>query len=285
MMVRTEKYMKEDPNVSVSQSVADLVAQMNDAMGEGNRIPDEKAKIEQLWFLLDGQDVMPQLVSDELNMAVIQSKFASIETKEIESFTLKMNQFFSENSNENFRVEFTGIPSIYYRLNESLIRSQYSSLILAVVLVLIIVGMILRSLLNGVFAAVPIITTIIILSSFMGFAGIPLDIATVLVGSIALGIGVDYSIHVISGFNRHLKGGGNAESAVNSTLLVSGKAVIINAASVAAGFIILIFSQMAPFRHFGLLVSISMFGSGIAALTLLPALLVLTNRKRGTVMV
>ncbi len=280
MMIKTEDFMKEDPNITTAQSVADLVEQMNEAMDEGHVIPDEKAKIEQLWFLLDGQDIMHQLVSDNLDMAVIQSKFASIETQEIKSFTMKMNQFLRENTNANFRIEFTGIPSIYNKLNNSLVKSQYSSLILAVILVLIIVGIILRSLINGVFAAVPIVTTIFILLGFMGFTRIPLDIATVLVGSIALGIGVDYSIHVISGFTKHMNEDGNSEKAIENTLRISGKAVIINAASVAAGFIVLTFSQMAPFQNFGLLVSINMFGSGTAALTLLPALLVLMARKQ-----
>lgn len=48
----------------------------------------------------------------------------------------------------------------------------------------------------------------------MGYTGIPLDIATVVVGSIALGIGIDYSIHVISGFNSHLKEHGEAEKTI-----------------------------------------------------------------------
>ena len=49
MMIRTEEFMKTDPNISSAQSVADLVEQLNDAMGEGERIPDERAKVEQLW--------------------------------------------------------------------------------------------------------------------------------------------------------------------------------------------------------------------------------------------
>jgi predicted RND superfamily exporter protein len=280
MMIKTEKFMKEDPNIFIAQSVADLVEQMNDAMGEGKTIPDEKAKIEQLWFLLDGQDIMPQLVSDELDKGIIQSKFASIETEEIESFTLKMNQYILENSTGNCQIKFTGIPSIYHRLNYSLIRSQYSSLIIAVILVLIIVGIILRSFSKGVFATIPIIATILIVLGFMGITGIPLDIATVLVGSVALGIGIDYSIHVISGFNSHLKETGDAEQALEYTMMISGKAVIINAASVAAGFLVLLFARMLPFQHFGLLIAISMFGSSIGALTLLPVILILANRKR-----
>jgi hydrophobe/amphiphile efflux-3 (HAE3) family protein len=279
MMIRTEEFMKGDPNISITQSVADLVEQMNDAMGEGKAIPRERSKIEQLWFLLDGQDIMPQLVSDNLDQAVIQSKFSSIESKEIETFTMRMDSFIRENSTGNTTIEFTGIPPIYYKLNRNLIKSQYSSLILAVILVLVIVGTILKSVSKGIFAAVPIIATIFISLGFMGFTGIPLDIATVLVGSIALGIGIDYSIHVISGFNSHMSEYGSEGMAIEHTVRISGKAVIINAASVAAGFLLLTFSHMVPFRNFGILVAISMFGSTLGALTLLPAMLILAAGK------
>ena len=278
-MILTEKYMKEDPNISVTQSVADLVEQMNDAMGEGKRIPDNKAKIEQLWFLLDGQDIMSQLVSDGLDKGIIQSKFASIETEMIDAFTKKMDKYISENSSDNCHIEFTGIPSIYFKLNNSLIKSQYSSLIIAVILVLVIVGIIMKSPLKGIFTTIPIIVTILMLLGFMGITGIPLDIATVLVGSIALGIGIDYSIHVISGFNNHLKENGDAEKALESTIKVSGKAVIVNAASVTAGFLVLLFCQMVPFQHFGLLIAISMLVSSIGSITLLPVLLILSRRR------
>ncbi len=87
---------------------------------------------------------------------------------------------------------------------------------------------------KGIFAAIPVIATIIVLFGFMGITGIPLDIATVLVASIALGIGIDYSIHVITGFNNHLITHGDAERAIEETMLYSGKAVIINVISVSA---------------------------------------------------
>jgi len=280
MMIKTEQFMKQDPNISITQSVADLIEQMNDAMLEGKKIPDDRTKIEQLWFLLDGQDVMPQLVSEDLDRGIIQSKFASVENKEIEAFTKKMQQFIEENSNENCKIELTGMPSVYVRLNDSLIKSQFSSLLIALVLVVLIVGLIFRSFSKGIYATIPIIATILVLFGFMGFTGIPLDIATVLVGSIALGIGIDYSIHFISGFNAHLKENGDAEKAIEKTLLSSGKAIIINVTSVAAGFLVLLFSQLVPLQNFGLLVAISMFGSGLGSLTLLPVILILANRKR-----
>jgi hydrophobe/amphiphile efflux-3 (HAE3) family protein len=280
MMIRTEAFMKTDPNIHSTQSVADLVEQMNDAMGEGKRIPDEKAKIEQLWFLLDGQDIMEQLVSDDLDRGIIQSKYASIETNEIDEFTANMDQFLKDNQSDKYQINFTGIPPLYVKLNNSLVKSQYSSLIIAIILVLLFIGIIMRSFANGVYATIPIIATIILLLGFMGFIGIALDIATVLVGSIALGIGIDYSIHVLTGVNTHLKVHGNTELAIEETLLTKGKAVIINVASVAAGFLILMFAQILPIKNFGLLIAISMIGSGLGALTLLPVILLLAYRKQ-----
>jgi uncharacterized protein len=279
MMIRMEEFMKEDPNIASAQSVADLVEQMNNAMGEGEKIPDEKAKIEQLWFLLDGQEVMQQLVSDDLDKGIIQSKFASIETESIKTFTDRMNQFIDENPSDHYQINFTGIPPLYVKLNDSLVKSQYSSLIIAIVMVLLIIALMMRSLIKGVYATIPIIATVLLLLGFMGFTGIPLDIATVLVGSIALGIGIDYSIHVITGFHTHLNHHGNVEQAIEATILTKGKAVIINVASVAAGFLVLYFAHITPIQNFGLLIAISMLASGLGALTLLPVILILANRK------
>ena len=280
LMKKTGDFMETDHNINTTQSVADLVEQMNDAMGEGKKIPDKKDKIEQLWFLLDGQEIMPQLVSDELDRGIIQSKFASIATSDIENFDKNMTKFIEENSTENCKIQLTGMPSVYVKLNRSLLSSQFSSLIIAIFMVLIIVGLILRSALKGIFAAVPVVATIIVLFGFMGITGIPLDIATVLVGSIALGIGIDYSIHVITGFNYKLKETGDVHKAIENTIMTSGKAIVINVVSVAAGFLVLLFSQLVPLQSFGLLVAISMFGSGLGSLTLLPVVLILANRKK-----
>jgi hydrophobe/amphiphile efflux-3 (HAE3) family protein len=279
-MIETEHFMKEDPNIDITQSVADLIEQMNDAMREGEKIPDDKAKIEQLWFLLEGQDVMPQLVNNDLTKGVIQSKFASVDTKNIEAFTKKMNRFIEENQNEYCEIELTGMPSVYDKLNSSLLNSQRNSLLIAIGLVILIVSAILRSASKGVFAAIPVVATIIVLLGIMGITGIPLDIATVLVGSIALGIGIDYSIHIITGFNNHLLENGDAEKSIESVILLSGKAIIINVVSVLAGFLVLLFSQIVPLQNFGLLIGVSMIGSGFSALSLLPAILILANRKR-----
>jgi len=284
MIRKTQDYMETIPGIDKTQSVADLIEEMSEVMGEGKKIPDDKDKIVNLWFLLDGQDIMEQLVTYELDKAIIQSKFASADSKLMEDFEAAMETFVTENSTEECQIEVTGMPSVYVRLDSSLINSQVSSLLIAIAMVLIIVGLLLRSVAKGIYATIPIIATIIILFGFMGLTGIPLDIATVLVASIALGIGIDYSIHIITHFNHAYKiNGGDIDKAIEETIMVSGKAIIINVVSVAAGFLVLLFSELVPLQNFGLLVALSMVGSGLGALTLLPVILILTNKKRKSI--
>jgi len=279
-ILKTEEYMKQSPGVSSTQSVADLIVEINAALGEGRKIPDEKDKIEQLWFLLEGNESLQKFVSEDLDEAIIISKFLSPENKAKIEFSDYMKKFIKENSTEACTIEITGMPFIDVSMDRSLINSQLGSLAIALLFVIIIVGAILRSFAAGIYAAIPIVSAIIILFGVMGYTGIPLNIATVLVASIAMGIGIDYSIHVITHFNDSISKGATINQALNDTIGISGKAIIINVISVSAGFLVLLFSEMVPLQYFGLLICLSMVGSGLSALTFLPVILILAYRGR-----
>jgi len=281
-MIKTEDYMKKSPDIIFTQSVADLISEIMFVIGEGKTIPDEKDKIEQLWFLLDGNDIMPQYVNDDLTEGIILSKFISPDNKSKKEFSRYMNKFIEENSTEDCKIEITGMPFVDVTMDRSLINSQMGSLSIAIVFVIIIVGLILRSIKNGILATIPIIAAIIILFGFMGVAGISLNIATVLVASVALGIGIDYSIHIVSHFNESFNKTGDIQKALEDIIMISGKAILINVSSVAVGFLVLLFSEMVPLQYFGLLIALSMLGSSLGALTLLPVILILVNRKTKT---
>jgi predicted RND superfamily exporter protein len=113
----------------------------------------------------------------------------------------------------------------------------------------------------------------------MGYTGIPLNIVTVLVASIAIGIGIDYSIHVITHFNDSVRKGATIRQALEDTIGISGKAIVINVISVSVGFMVLLFSEMVPLQYFGLLIFLSMIAAGLSALTLLPVILILAHRR------
>jgi predicted RND superfamily exporter protein len=277
-MLRTEEYMKKNQGVAGTQSVAGLIVDINGAFGEGRKIPEDKEMIEQLWFLLDGNENIQKFVSEDLDEAIIISRFMSPGNSEKIAFKEYMTDFINKNSTPECTIEVTGMPFIEATMERSLLNSQIGSLSIAILIVIIIVSLILRSFSAGIFAAIPIISTIIILFGVMGYSGIPLNIATVLVASIAMGIGIDYSIHVITHFNSHTNEGATISKALDETIAVSGKAIIINVLSVSVGFIVLLFSEMVPLQYFGLLIALSMVGSGLSALTFLPVILIFSRR-------
>jgi predicted RND superfamily exporter protein len=279
-MIRAENYMKKSPDIMTTQSVADLIVELSDGFGEGRQIPDDRDKIEQMWFMIDGNEIMSRFVNEDLTEGIIISKFISPENKAKKEFSKYMQKFIRENSTEKCRISLTGMPFIDVIMSNSLLRSQIGSLVIAILFVIVIVGLILRSFFRGIYASMPIIASTIFLFGIMGFTGIPLNIATVLVASVTVGIGIDYSIHVISNFHYWMKNGEEIQEALKDTILVSGKAIIINVVSVTVGFLVLLLSEMVPLQYFGLLIGISMVISGLAALTLLPVILIIMNKIR-----
>jgi predicted RND superfamily exporter protein len=279
-MIRTEEYMKQSTDIQSTQSIADLIMEITDVLGEGRDIPEEKAMIEQLWFLLEGNEILSRFVSDDLTKGIILTKFVSPDNESKKEFAAYMDRFIQNISTQDIQIRITGMPFVDITMDRSLINSQMASISIAIIFVLIIVGLILRSFMSGLYATIPIIAAIVILFGFMGFTGIPLNIATVLVASVALGIGIDYSIHIISHFNHSYQRSGEILAALDETIMISGKAIVINVISVSAGFLVLLFSQMVPLQYFGLLIALSMFGSSQGALTLLPVILILVYRNK-----
>jgi len=273
-------FLKTNPHISHVTSIVDLIEQMNEAMGEGRKLPTDRAKIEQLWFLLEGHEVMEQLVSDDLDEAIIQTRFSSINTNDTKKFIDEVEEYITAHQDENVTIQLSGIPSVYVNMDSSLLKSQLSSLSIAIVLVLLLISISLRSLKLGIMGIVPILVTVSAVFGFMGFTGISLDVATVSVASIVLGIGIDYSIHTISSFNYYFKIKNDIDYAIKNTICIIGKSIMINATAVGLGFSVLLFSHLIPMKFMGLLIAISMLLSSIGALTLLPIMIIINHNYK-----
>ena len=278
-MLEFSTYLKETGYVTSTQSIADVVAKLNLALGGETPIPEEMSYVQQLWFILGQQD-LSQLITEDLDQALIIGKFNNEGQANIEDFKKHVNAYLEEHTSDDYTIQVTGMPYVNAQLDKSLVKSQLTSLIIAVILVIALVSLIFKSLLEGLYASVPIIATIAVLYGVMGLTGIPLNVVTVLVASVAMGIGIDYSIHYITHFNDALKREYELNNAVEEAIMISGKAILINFISVSAGFLILIFSDLMPMVYFGILIALSMLGSSMGALTLLPAILLLGKRRR-----
>lgn len=279
-MIQTSEYMEKSPDVYTSMSIAKLIAEINLNITNTRGIPNNIEQIEQLWFLLEGNEVLNRFVNEDLTEGIIISKFKSPDNESKKEFAKYMREFIATTTSEDCQIEITGMPFVDITMDQSLINSQIGSILIAILFVIILVGIILRSWISGLYASLPIIATIILLFGFMGLTGISLNIATVLVASVALGIGIDYSIHIISHFNESYKKTQDLYKSIEESILISGNAIIINVISVSAGFLILVFSEMVPLQYFGLLIALSMVSSCLGALTLLPSILILMNRNK-----
>ena len=276
-MKKMEDFLESQGDAHNSQSVAGLIEEMNDVMGEGKVIPDSKDKVANLWFLLEGEEVMSQLVNPDKTEAVIQATIINLDTKQIRKLVESIDNYIKNTNTDFFTFTQTGMPSIYQHLDDSVMRSQVQSLIISIILVFICLVFMLRSFTGGLIGLVPIGFTLLFVFGFMGFTGIPLDIATILVGSIAIGIGIDYSIHFVSRFSDEFKKSKTELEALDKTLETTGKAILINVITVMMGFLVLILANLIPLQRFGILVAITMIGSGLGAITLLPATILLTK--------
>ena len=176
------------------------------------------------------------------------------------------------------KISHSGVPLIYTRIDENLLRSQIQSLLMVIILVFIFVAIEWKSIIGGILSMIPILFTTIFYFGILGFSNIPLDTANVLIAPIIIGIGIDYTIHVLSKIKREIKLL-EYKKAFEKMFLETGKAVIVNALSVAFGFLVLIFGNFLPIKRFGILIFITMLISSISALFLLPKLLFLINPK------
>jgi len=136
-----------------------------------------------------------------------------------------------------------------------------------------------RSVIAGLLAIVPLFASIITVFGLMGYSGIELNIATAMLSSIMIGVGVDYTIHFLYRFRYEIQAGNTAHDAVIRTLTTSGKGIIYNALSVIIGFTVLMVSGFLPIYFFGFLIVFSISACLIGALTIMPALLVIIRPK------
>ncbi len=178
-------------------------------------------------------------------------------------------------------VQQSGMLKVMKKMNDEMLASQIQSLLLALIFVLILMSIQFKSIKMGIVVTSPILLTVLINFAVMGYLDVPLDNATMMIASIAIGIGIDYSIHFSSRFKEELRSGKTELKALDKTLETTGQAIIINALTVALGFIILMGSNMLPMQRFGWLIALTMGVSAWASLTFLPALILFAKTQLG----
>ncbi|MEA4883912.1 MAG: MMPL family transporter [Clostridia bacterium] len=289
-MEAAQREFEAAPGFGKSVSVVDLVKQVSRAMHGDDpsfaRIPESRGEVAQYLLIasmsgdigierlltMDNQKARIEVVAD----AVDSSSRATV----VRRATEIVERHFGPASGLGVSNAFAaGMLFLDDGMSNLITRSQTQSLFLAVISVFVIVYLALGRSLDSALCIVPILLTILVNFAVMGWAGIPFDVVTAVVSSVAVGIGIDYSIHIYSRFREASLRGKSPSDALRETIATTGRAVVLNAGAVAAGFVVLMLSSFPPLRNFGGLIALTMATSSIGALTLLPALLLAARRR------
>jgi predicted RND superfamily exporter protein len=168
----------------------------------------------------------------------------------------------------------SGMMVLYNNMLQSLFQSQIMSLGATVLLLLGMFLILFRSLRIAVIAIFPNVLSIGVVLGFMGWTGIPLDMMTITIAAISVGIAVDDTIHYIHRFRREFPRHGTYLATMHFCHGSIGRAMFYTSVIFVMGFSILVLSNFIPTIYFGLLTGLAMVIALVAALTLLPALIV-----------
>jgi uncharacterized protein len=275
------------PEVGYTASVADYVTQINEALHDNDPtervIPQTRNAVAQeilLYEMSSDPSDFARVVNYNYEQARIVLRMESLSSSELGELVQQVETEAIRSADGQFDVGITGSSYLFKVLTDLLVSGQILSLLVSLLGVALVVGLIFRSVRFGLLSMIPLGFTITLNFGIMGWLNIPLDTATTMLASIAIGIGVDYTVHFLSKYRRELRAGKPSHDAVGETIQTTGRAITYNVMAVAAGFAVLLFSSFGPIATLGALVALSMGISGLAALTLLPAALMATEAKQ-----
>jgi len=286
-MLEFQDWANTLPEVGYTASVADYVTQINEALHDNDPvervIPQTRNAVAQeilLYEMSSDPSDFARVVNYNYEQARVVLRMESLSSSELGALVQQVEDEAVRSADSQFDVEVMGSTYLFKVLTDLLVSGQILSLLVSLLGVALVVGLIFRSVRFGLLSMIPLGFTITLNFGIMGWLNIPLDTATTMLASIAIGIGVDYTVHFLSKYRRELRAGNTSHAAVGETIQTTGRAISYNVVAVAAGFAVLLFSSFGPIATLGALVALSMGVSGLAALTLLPAALIATEVKQ-----
>jgi predicted RND superfamily exporter protein len=177
--------------------------------------------------------------------------------------------------------DIRGMGLQYLSLSDLLRRNLVTSLLLSILIVFMIDLAAFRSLRFAGLSIVPLVSGVMLNFIFMALVRIPLDMTTIMVSSVAVGVGVDNAIHFILFYRgRRREEPAHRDKALTETLTVTGRPIVLTTVSIVAGLAVLTLASFRPILYFGVLLVFTLSATCASTLVLLPALTSLTPRSR-----
>ncbi len=277
---RLQGFLESRPEVGSTSSLADLVKETYFTLRGDDpayyAIPATSRAVAQVLLLYEsgGGEVTRGMAAQRFSQGRITARVKSIGLAGYATLTRDLEEFIvTERPTQIVFTYVTGSPALYIELSRKLIQSQIVSLGASLGGVGLIVAVLMASLGAGLLVLIPLVVTVAGNFGVMGYAGAYLDMATVMIASLTVGIGVDYAVHFLSRYRRERGVGHGHREALAETVRTSGRGILINAATLTFGFLVMLLSSFGALQTFGWLIALTMITSLIGAMFVLPAVL------------
>ena len=288
-VARFEEALAAEPDVSYVLSFTTLLRLMNQALTGQAVVPDKRAPILLASRYLRAISASPYGSSLEvlpanedysrLNFAVrvYDSQSASVILEpRMKQLLKRLDRLMAENLEGLPRPQPWGRSMVLLYISETLARDQVWSALCSIALIFLVTSLGFRSARLGAITLIPLLVGIMLNFIFMILLAIPFDVVTVMFSSVAMGVGIDDSIHLILWYRRQLAAfpdPRDRHKALAGTLAIAGRPIVLTSLTIVAGLLVLVFSRFMPILYFGLLVSLALFTTTLGALIILPAVL------------
>ncbi|MFC2056958.1 RND family transporter [Chloroflexota bacterium] len=255
-----ERELERLPGIESAFSLFDIVANASEMMTGRDDYPEIPGLIQRILMQMDDEDLETWVSDDGLRMM--------IKTDDLESLDIDMLEDFIT-AHPEIRV-VTGMPVLFDEMNKLVVESQIRSLGLALVLIFIMLLVTIRKVKAALVTMLPIVITIAAILCMLSIADFNLNIVSANLSAIAVGVGVDYAIHLISGIYYFRKQGLGGTSSVDSALLSLSRPILANAFGLAIGLSVFFLSPLRIHIQVASIMWVAMVISSMAALLLIP---------------
>jgi predicted RND superfamily exporter protein len=260
-------------------SIVDIIKETNKALNENKSefyiIPQDKNLIAQelLLFENSGSDDLEDFVDSSFRKARITVKVPNIDAIDYQFLLKDINLRIEQDFKGVADVTVTGISNLLARIMEAAITSSGISYIIALTLITIMMLVLIGDVKVGLISMIPNIAPILVMTSIMFVFDMPLDMFTMLIGAIAIGLAVDDTVHFMHNFTKYHKTHKDINQAVEYTLLTTGRAMIVTSIVLSFGFFVFMGATMSNIFAFGLLTGIAIIVAVLADFFLVPAIM------------
>ena len=268
-----------DPPVGKVVSLVDILKEIHRALNDGNqnyyKVPDDQNAIPQefLLFEFSGSDDLETFVDSSFESARVSIRVPWRDALQYAPFLKETKKLFENEFKNDVIVSTTGMIEILSRTLEAAVLSAAKSYVIALVVISFLIILMVGNVKLGLICMLPNITPIVITMGLMYWISIPLNLFTMLIASIAIGLAVDDTIHFMHNFSREWQIKKDLKKAIHHTFLTSGRALLITTIVLSLGFYIFVFSEMNNIIQFGFLTGTAIILALISDFLFLPALL------------